>query len=95
MIWGCSYVSLFEFFVIYELECFCGLVECLNGNCFFFVLREDLVKYLEGCGFCVKECLKGCGILMVICDDNEYNCIYELKIVMDILCFEMFCKIDE
>lgn len=32
---------------------------------------------------------------MVTRDDNEHNCIYELKTAMDILRSEMFCKIDE
>ena len=92
---GCSHICSLEFLASHESECQLASVECPNDNCHARVQRNDLADHMASCEFRVRECPKGCGLLLLERTDKDHNCIAELKTAIEILRSETSCKIEE
>lgn len=93
---GCAVVCSLEHIRRHEEEeCEFHTVQCPSVGCTVMLERRDIERHMSICEFRTKECPKGCGMPILNRDDQEHNCIAELRTTVELLRSEMICKTEE
>ena len=92
---GCFHICSLEFLSKHEEECPYTAVQCPNEMCSVLVSRRELDQHLRTCEFQMRECSKGCGILISPAEQSKHNCITELRTMVDVLRTDYTCRLEE
>nr|XP_006813008.1 PREDICTED: RING finger protein 151-like [Saccoglossus kowalevskii] len=92
---GCSMITTLENIDRHEHECGFGNVSCPSIGCSVVLERRNLNSHLGTCEFRTKVCPRGCGLTLLTKEDEEHNCIGELRTELELLRSEMICKLDD
>ncbi|XP_070574532.1 RING finger protein 151-like isoform X2 [Ptychodera flava] len=92
---GCTFITTLENIDRHENECDFGRVSCPSNGCGAVMERRNLNSHLATCEFRTKVCPKGCGLTILSKEDEDHNCIGELRTELELLRSEMICKLED